>query len=178
MMKIGKTIIEPGITKVDKLKKRITVRGVILNDNNEILMLYSAHFNDYTFPGGGVKNNEDKIQALKRELLEEIGAINVEITNKLGHISEVRYGISGSNSLYKQTSYYYLCNNTIFGETNHVGREKEQGLKAEWINIDKAIKHNEAVHKEERQYKKGLKTVLLRENEVLNYIRELINAKI
>lgn len=178
MMKIAETIIEQGITEIGKFKRRTTVRGVYLNEKGEVLMLYSSHFNDYTFPGGGVKADEDKIEALKRELSEEIGARDINVKRSIGHISEIRYGISGTNSLYRQTSHYYLCEINGFGATNHIGREREQGLEAKWVTIAEAIAHNTMIHETDRQYKKGLKTVLLRENAVLAYIKEHINEEI
>lgn len=175
-MKIGKTIIESGIKEVDKYKTRTTARAVIINNEKKILMLYSKSFNDYTFPGGGVKEDEDYIKGLKRELDEEIGAKDITIIKRIGHTKEIRYGISGSNSLYEQTSYYYLCRVSNFGQPNYVGREQEQGLEKVWVNIDEAINHNLKIHQKERQFSKGLKTVLLRENQVLQHVKELLNA--
>ncbi|HKL95546.1 MAG TPA: NUDIX domain-containing protein [Haploplasma sp.] len=171
MIKIGNTIIEPGIKEVDQIKTRTTVRGVLIKDDL-VYMLYSKLYNDYTFPGGGVKEDEDLVETLKRELYEEIGAKEVSVSDHLGYTEELRYGISGSNSIYKQTSHYYLCDVTSFGKPNYVGRELEQGLEAKWVNIDEVIKHNELVTKEERTNSKGYQTVLVRENTVLNYIKE------
>lgn len=171
MKKIGNTIIETNITNVDTLKERTTVRGVILKEN-KVYMLYSKMFNDYTFPGGGVKENEELLSTLKRELLEEIGAKQVEIINSIGYTEEIRFGISGSNSIYKQTSHYYLCEPKEYVEPLYMGREKLQGLEGVWINIDDAITHNNKITKEERMDSKGYQTVLIRENLVLEHIKE------
>ncbi|HHW79641.1 MAG TPA: NUDIX domain-containing protein [Acholeplasmataceae bacterium] len=171
-MKIGKIIIEDNLNYKDlkTAKKRKTVRAVILNSKNQVLMLYSKLFDDYTFPGGGIKSDESKSEALKRELLEEIGAYNTKIIKRLGHTIELKYSIGKSNNIYKQKSYYYLCRVDELGPTNFMGREQEQGLEAVFIDVDEAITHNKKTN-EVREHSIGMKTVLIRENRVLEKIK-------
>ncbi len=173
MKKIGNTIIEEGITVDDSLKSRITVRAVILKDN-EVLMIYSKKFNDYIFPGGGIKENESLEDALKRELYEELGANKVTIIKGVGYTEELRHGISGSDSVYNQKSYYYICNIEDIGKPNFVGREKEDDLTAFFKDIDEVILHNELILKDYNHQQKGFKTVLTRENRILKYVKEYI----
>lgn len=171
MKLIGKRIIENGIKNTSKLKTRDTIRGVIISDG-KVLMLYSGLFNDYTFPGGGLKSDENHEEALKREMKEEIGANTVNIIKPIGYTEEVRYGISGSDSIYLQKSYYYLIEVSNILEPVFVGREKEQELESKYVEIDETIKHNEKVNKErEKTDNKGYQTVLIRENMVLEYIK-------
>lgn len=171
-MKIGKNIIEEGIKETNNTKERVTVRGIIRKENL-VYMLYSNVYDDYTFPGGGIKEDEDKIETLKRELNEELGVLKSNINDYVGYTVEYRYGINGSNSVYKQTSHYYNCEILEIGETNYIGRENHQGLEGRWIEIDEAIKHNYYITKNDRNgpEDKGYKTVLVRENQVLNYIK-------
>lgn len=171
MKKIGQTITEDGITNFNNSKKRQTVRAIILDEDKKIKLLYSKHFDDYTFPGGGVKDYEDKFKALKRELIEEVGALRANIIKEIGYVTEFKYSISGSDNIYEQTSFYYLCEVLEYGNTNFVGREIEQGIESVWISIDDAIKHNENIIKNVVR-EKGLKTVLIRENIVLKHIKE------
>lgn len=170
MIKIGETIIEEGILNNKPNRFRKTVRGIILKEA-KVYMLYSKKFNDYTFPGGGIKEDEDHKEALKRELNEEFGASNINIIKPIGYTEEIRYGINSTNNTYLQTSYYYLVEADKFVEPNYIGREKEQGLSKKLVEINDAIKHNELVYetRDENSWK-GFKTVLLRENSVLKYI--------
>lgn len=170
MIKIGETIIEAGISTNKPNRKRETVRGVILKDK-QVYLLYSSKFNDYTFPGGGIKDNEEHVETLKRELREELGAIDIEIVAPIGYTEEIRYGINSTNNTYLQTSYYYLVDVGEFVAPNYVGREKNQGLSKRLVNIYEAINHNKIVYETRNEKKwKGFKTVLLRENLVLKYI--------
>ncbi|CCV63849.1 putative DUTP diphosphatase [Alteracholeplasma palmae J233] len=110
--------------------------------------------------------------ALKRELAEEIGANDLEIVKSFGYIDELRYGINGTQSVYEQTSLYYICKVESFGEPKHIKRELSQGLKTVWIDVREAILHNEQVMQDDNHQKQGLKTVLKRENAVLRKILE------
>lgn len=70
---------------------RVTCRGIVLNDNNEIALIKirgNDIFGDrdhYELPGGGVEPFEDRHQALQREILEELG-YHVSIEAYLGLI--------------------------------------------------------------------------------------------
>ena len=172
MKKISETIYEENIELNENVKLRETVRAVILNEKDEVFMLYSKLYNDYTFPGGGIKPLEKHMEGLKRELKEEVGAVDIDVLSPLGYIEEIRYGINSSNNVYRQKSYYYLCNINEIGETNYVGHENEQGLEMRWVSIDEVIDHNEKVNNlRDEELNKGFKTVLIRENAVLNYIK-------
>lgn len=175
-MMIAKEIIEEGITLISPLKKRETVRAIIQNEQHELLMLYSHTFDDYTFPGGGVKYHETDEQALKRELKEEMGADEITIHGYVGFIEEIRYGLHDNDHIYRQTSRYYRVTIHKFGKTELVGREKFHGLSPQWMNINDVIRHNEHVKNDENHQKKGLRTVLLREVEVLKVIKEINNT--
>ena len=172
MKKLGNTIIEESVKQDDLFRRRNTIRAVIIKDN-KVLMLYSSLFDDYTFPGGGIKNGEDHLEALTRELKEEVGAGIVNIIKPLGYTEEIGYGINSSNNVYLQTSYYYLCEIDDVTEPKYVGREKLQGLETVYIDPKEIIKHNKMVNdKRLKDDNKGFQTVLVRENIVLDYIVE------
>lgn len=176
MRELSSPIIEDLKLKSEKIdKERTTVRAIITN-RNEGLMLYSKHYDDYTFPGGGVEDGEDLIESLKRELIEEIGALEISNINLYGKIHELKHSYKlNSNNTYRQTSIYYKLDVTKFGEATPLEREIAQGIKAVWIDLEKALKHNKKVIGDEKHQKKGLKTTLLRENEVLKLLIEEVN---
>lgn len=173
MKRISKAIVEDSISEIDKFKVRNTVRAVVLNEKNEVYMLYSKLYDDYTFPGGGIKDDETHIEALKREIKEEVGAQTLKVIEPLGFVEEFRYGINSTNNIYKQISYYYICEFENIKTPKYIGREKNQGLEMRWVKIDDAIKYNELINKKRDTLEnKGFKTVLIRENNVLKYIKD------
>lgn len=50
----------------------IGVRAIIINENNEILLVQHTNANQWYLPGGGVHKKEHLVDALKRELDEEL----------------------------------------------------------------------------------------------------------
>jgi len=173
MIPFGTMIVEEGLVSKGSIRNRNTVRAIIVNDNKELLMVYSKLFDDYTFPGGGIMDHESYEEALIRELKEEIGADQVEIIKPLGTTKEMRYGIKGSDHVYMQTSIYYLCHIHLFGAQDLQKREVIHGLEPRWISSKEAMKQNNKVMKDDRHQTKGLKTVLIRENMVLNKLKEI-----
>lgn len=173
MIPLGPLIVEEGLVSKGEIKTRKTVRAIIRNQENQLLLVYSHYFNDYTFPGGGILPEESEEQALKRELKEELGAIQVNLLEPCGTTKEMRYGIKGSDNVYMQTSTYYLCEILAFGEQDLQQREIWHGIEPKWVDIDDALIQNENVIKDEKHQTKGLKTVLIRENMVLNKLKEI-----
>jgi 8-oxo-dGTP pyrophosphatase MutT (NUDIX family) len=52
---------------------REAARAVVLDDDNNVALLHATATDYYKLPGGGLDDDVDKIVALKRECIEEIG---------------------------------------------------------------------------------------------------------
>ena len=59
----------------DRVFSRPSARGIILQNDHKIALVYSRNEKYYKFPGGGIHDNEDKKEALIREVREEVGLI-------------------------------------------------------------------------------------------------------
>ncbi len=64
-------IFQNPIKAVGEYAVRPTVKAVVVDSKNNIALLKTR--GHYLLPGGGVENNEDKIDAIKREIMEELG---------------------------------------------------------------------------------------------------------
>ena len=58
----------------DEIFRRPSARAIILQED-KIALVYSKKEKYYKFPGGGIHDDEDKIEALIREVREEVGML-------------------------------------------------------------------------------------------------------
>ena len=69
---------------------RNSARCLLINQNQEICLLYSRARDYYAIPGGGIEPGESLLQALSRETLEETGYL-LKNPKPIGNIHEQRY---------------------------------------------------------------------------------------
>lgn len=145
-MKLLKKIINPELKTLEgTIFKRIAARGIIIKDD-KILLMYTKYYDDYSLPGGGVDSEEALIEGLKRELSEETGAQEIEVLSEYGYIDEYRPYHKENYDLMHMISYIYLCDiNSELQEAQLEDYEIANGMKAKWIDIEEAIKHNKEI---------------------------------
>lgn len=172
MNKLAEIIIETGLENKTPTATRYTVRAIILKDQ-KLLMTYSKKFDDYMTPGGGVEENEDFVEALKRELEEEVGVISDEI-KPIGYIEELRSG--QRDGILYQKSHYFEVTILRMVETKQEDYEIRFGMTPVWVKIDDVIEKNEYQIRT-RLKKDGLEihpySTLKRENIILKQIKEV-----
>ncbi|EKO3375538.1 MULTISPECIES: NUDIX hydrolase [Vibrio] len=147
-----------------RILQRKAARAIVL-DGEDILMLYTERYHDYTLPGGGVDEGEDILQGMVRELQEETGAQNIHNIKPFGLYEEFRPWYRDDADVMHMVSYCFTCKiDRELGDTNYEDYEIKNGMKPVWINIRDAITHNELTMAESE--KKGMsierETFLLR----------------
>ncbi|TKB47774.1 NUDIX domain-containing protein [Ferrimonas sediminicola] len=121
---------------------RQAVRAAIL-DGEQILLLYTQRYEDYSLPGGGVDPGESLEQALLREVAEETGATNLAILEELGLYEELRPWYKEDADNQRMHSYCYRCRaDRELGDTLLEHYERQNGMRPLWVNIHDAIAHN------------------------------------
>lgn len=141
-------------TTEGKTFKRNAARGIILDGEN-ILMLYTERYHDYSIPGGGIDDGESIEEGLLRELEEETGAKHIEVMHEFGLYEEFRPWYKADFDIVHMQSYCFVCNiHPELGETKLEEHEIQNGMTPVWINIHEAIKHNE--HTIANSPKKGM----------------------
>ena len=86
---------------------------------------------------------EDKIEGMKRELSEETGAKDIKNIKYFGAYEEYRPWYKPDYDIQHMISYCYTCDiNKELGTSDMESYEKNNGMKAIWVNIHEAIKHN------------------------------------
>ncbi|WP_426357903.1 NUDIX hydrolase [Pseudocolwellia sp. HL-MZ19] len=136
---------------------RNAARAIVLN-GEDILLLYTQRYHDYTLPGGGIDDGETHEEGLIRELQEETGAHNVTNIKAFGLYEEFRPWHKDDFDIVHMKSYCFVCNiDSELRATNLEDYEINNGMVPVWMNIHQAIKHNEETLT--KSAKKGLSIV-------------------
>lgn len=124
---------------------RHAARGIIIK-GQDILLLYTKRYHDYSLPGGGLDEGEDVVAGLMRELQEETGAQGARNVKAFARYDEYRPWYKADADIIHMISHCYVCDiDEQLGETAYESYEIGNGMKPLWMNIYTAIEHNEAV---------------------------------
>lgn len=143
-MKLLKSAVHPDLKDLSgSIFTREAARGIVLN-GEDILLLYTQRYHDFTLPGGGIDKGETHIQGLVRELQEETGAHNVNNIQAFGLYEEYRPWYKDDFDIIHMKSYCFVCDiDKKLRNTKLEDYEITNGMKPVWKNIHQAIKHNE-----------------------------------
>lgn len=127
----------------DSIFRRPSARAIIIK-NNIIALVYSVKERYYKFPGGGIKDDEDMVVALAREVKEEVGLIvKTESISEFGSVIRRQKSNYSENTIFEQENFYYWCEceeNIV--DQNLDDYEKEAEFILKYVDIDEAIKVN------------------------------------
>lgn len=139
------TAVHPDVERLSQYSvlQRKATRAIVI-DGEDILMLYTERYHDYTLPGGGLDDGEDVLAGLVRELEEETGAQNIHSIKPYGIYEEFRPWHKDDFDVMHMISYCYTCKiDRELGKTQFEDYEIRNGMEPRWINIHEAIAHNE-----------------------------------
>ena len=177
-MRLLKTAFHPDISPDDitetsplTVLQRQAARAIVVR-GEQILLLYTEYYDDYSLPGGGVEKSEDITVGLVRELQEETGARGVCNIKPFARYVEYRPWYKTDADILHMISDCFVCDiDEQLGDTALETYEISNGMKPKWVNIYQAIAHNESVMASST--KKGLS--IERETYLLKVItRELL----
>ncbi len=143
-MQLLKTHYHPELNSLEDktMFTRLSTRSIAVQEDS-ILLMYTARYDDYSLPGGGLDQEEDKIEGMKRELSEETGAQNIQNIQPFGIYEEYRPWYKPDFDVQHMISYCYTCDiDRELGKSDLESYEIKNGMKALWMNIHEAIAHN------------------------------------
>ena len=173
-MRLLKSTVHPDINDLSAPTFiRKAARAIVMKEDN-ILLVYTQRYQDYSLPGGGIDELEDNISGLKRELAEETGAQNPHNITEFGRFEEFRPCYKGEHEIVHMISYCYRCQiDEQLLAPQLEDYEIKNGMSAHWVNLHKAIDHN--LNTMANSDKKGLS--ILRETYLLQLISKELNME-
>ncbi|QHT62354.1 NUDIX domain-containing protein [Paenibacillus lycopersici] len=117
---------------------RYASRGILLDAQDNVAMMYMARPALYKLPGGGMEANETPETAFLREVREETG-YDAEILEQIGYIEEHK-----KRNQYMQLSYCYIARASQANETELTPNEKRLGMSVRWMTMEQALKAMDA----------------------------------
>ncbi|MFU8824870.1 NUDIX domain-containing protein [Yoonia sp.] len=169
-MRLIKKLVHPDVkSATGAILTRRAARGIVMRERS-ILLLFTERYNDFSFPGGGVADDENLIDGLYRELEEETGARNVRVQRDYGYVEELRPHRQPGFDLMHMTSHFYVCDiDPALQGTKMEHYETANGMRPIWVDLDEAIAHNRAVV-QRRETSMGLS--ILRETFMLEHVAD------
>jgi len=144
---------------------RFASRGVLMNQKNEVALIFMRQNGLYKLAGGGLEANETEEMAFLREVEEETG-YTCEIIQALGYIEEHK-----NRTDFCQYSYCFLAK--VIGESKNImltDIEITLGFELEWMDIDEALKRMKQALEVCDDYK--MKFMMIRDKLILEYVME------
>ena len=121
---------------------RNSVRCLLINQNQEICLLYSRARDYYAIPGGGIEPGESLLQTLSRETLEETGYL-LKNPKPIGNIHEKRYDRV-------TTTFIFSAQPDKALHPNYMPDELEEDYILKWLSPSKALQIFQTVCNEQQ----------------------------
>ncbi|MCR5677734.1 MAG: NUDIX domain-containing protein [Agathobacter sp.] len=125
------------------IQERHAVRGIIERDGKFIMQ--QSKEGDFKIPGGGIEPGETHVQALAREVREEVGLLVIpESVRPIGEIVEKRRDIFDPTRTYIAHSYFYVCDvGEQSVEPQMTESELRLGYHPVWEDLEQIIETND-----------------------------------
>ena len=90
--------------------RRDSARAIIRVGTDKLALVYATKLGYYKFPGGGIHQDEDKIEALIREVQEEVGLVVIPSSVKeYGVVHRFQKSGIKPETIFVQDNFYYEC---------------------------------------------------------------------
>ena len=125
---------------------RPSVRGIIIEKDNLISLIYSQKYHFYKLPGGGIEEGESHLETLIREVDEETGLTVIpDSVQEFGEALRIQKSSTLKNTIFVQQNFYYICQTTDQVHSQHLDQdEQEADFILKTVSLDEAIATNQA----------------------------------
>lgn len=125
------------VTK-DRLILRVAVYGIVISEDNKILLINSSHNKKYFFPGGGLTLGTSLKETLLDEIREETG-VDVEILNLID-VKENYFYYDPVDEAFQSVNFFYLCKPLNFDLLKNEDIKDADAENPAWVPITELVK--------------------------------------
>ena len=120
---------------------RPSVRGIIINKDGLISLIYSQKYHFYKLPGGGIEEGESHLETLIREVDEETGLTVIpDSIQEFGEALRIQKSSALKDTIFVQQNFYYICQTTDQIHSQHLDQdEQEADFILKTVRLDEAI---------------------------------------
>ena len=120
--------------EIKEPKRRMIVRGIIVDQSGAVAVFNKRVENDYRLPGGVIKNDESPEDTFLKEIKREIGC-EIEIIEDIGIVEEYM-----SQDDIIQETYVYVGRVLEKGKIDYNNQEVDEFGKVIWVSPEEALK--------------------------------------
>lgn len=123
------------VYKTNEPNIRRAVRTILFNEKGEIAILHKKNKNEYKLVGGGIEENENMEEALRREVNEEAGCEIKDVVG-FGYVEELR-----TVNNFMQISYIFISRvQKNKKQLNLTKQEQDEEAELSWFLPEVALK--------------------------------------
>lgn len=112
------------------MKKTRSAGGIVLN--GKFVLIVNQHGNSWSLPKGHIEENENGVEAAKREIFEESGISDLHYVKELGVYERYRIGKGGKGEDKSELKIIHLY---LFKTSQQELKPKDPDIsEAKWIN--------------------------------------------
>ena len=125
---------------------RNSARSIIIRDG-KVAMVHSLKYDYYKFPGGGIEQGENPVEAMIRETREEAGLVVIpETVREYGFVHRIQKSTSDPTEAFVQDNFYYLCDAQDAVVSQDLdGYESKENYTLEFVDPGTATRKNRDV---------------------------------
>ncbi|MCR4734818.1 MAG: HD domain-containing protein [Treponema sp.] len=125
-------------------------KEALLSPDYKIPLVYAKKLGYYKFPGGGIKEGEDNVAALSREVGEETGLqVIKESVKEYGLVRRLQASPLFPETIFIQNSFHYFCQvqknadgSPLIKKQTLDSYEKDDGFELRIVSLREAIENN------------------------------------
>ena len=135
-------------------KNTYTAGGVVLNENNDVLLV-SQHGTSWSLPKGHIDFGEEKLEAAIREIYEESGVTDLELIKELGVYQRYMIGVDSKEDKSELKTIYMFLFKTRQYELKPIDPENPE---ARWIK--KEFVADMLTHEKDKEFFRNILAII------------------